>query len=187
MLKKILSLVSLSLVIICLITYLPCEAKQEKQIKKENKMEQTLLARFSEFSTESAFVNIKVKNEATGEEVVFVMDNGNWQYLFMYYVKACEAKDYPMYMAKHANDTFTLPEIAFNRNKICIADDSMKAIENNIEELKKYIAGAGPSKNSYYVNVPPKQMKSFIRYANGFEKIVVRQSCLDGRIYIQEI
>lgn len=150
-------------------------------------MEKTLLARFSEFSTESAYVNIKVKNEATGEEVVFVTDNGNWNYLFSYYVKACEPKDYPMYMVKHANDTFTLPEVAFNRNKICIADESMKNIENNIEELKKYIIGAGPSKNSYYVDVPPKQMKSFIRYANGFEGIVVRQSCLDGRIYLQEI
>ena len=188
MLKKILSLVSLSLILVFFVAYLPCEAKQEKKIKKENnKMEKTLLARFSEFSTESAYVNIKVKNEATGEEVVFVTDNGNWQYLFMYYVKACEAKDYTNYMVKHANDTFTLPEVAFNRNKICIADESMKNIENNIEELKKYIIGAGPSKNSYYVDVPPKQMKSFIRYANGFEGIVVRQSCLDGRIYLQEI
>lgn len=187
MIKKILSLVSLSLILVFFIACLPSEAKQEKQIKKENNMEKTLLARFSEFSTESAFVNINVKNEATGEEVVFVTDNGNWQYLFMYFVKACEAKDYPMYMVKHVNDTFTLPEKTFNRNKICIADDSMKAIENNREELKKYIVGPGPSQNSYYVDVPPKQMKSFIRYANGFEGIVVRQSCLDGRIYLQEI
>ena len=137
MLKKILSLVSLSLILVFFVAYIPCEAKQEKIIKKERNMEKTLLARFSEFSTESAYVNIKVKNEATGEEVVFVTDNGNWNYLFSYYVKACEPKDYPMYMVKHANDTFTLPEVAFNRNKICIADESMKNIENNIEELKQ--------------------------------------------------
>ena len=77
--------------------------------------------------------------------------------------------------------------MATRKNRNTRRVEREKAIENNIEELKKYIAGAGPSKNSYYVNVPPKQMKSFIRYANGFEKIVVRQSCLDGRIYIQEI
>ena len=186
--KKNLSLVSLGLILVFFVTYLPCEAKQEKQIEKEKKMEKTLFARFSEFSTESAYVNIKVKNETTGEEVVFVIDNGNWQYLFVYYVKACESHDYTNYMVEHANDTFILPDKVFTQHKICIADDSMKKIENNIEELKKYIIGIGPTKNSYYVEkLPANQMNSFIRYANGFEGIVVRQSCLNGRIYLQEI
>ena len=69
-----------------------------------------------------------------------------------------------------------------------IDQSNLSKIENNIEELKKYIIGIGPTKNSYYVEkLPANQMNSFIRYANGFEGIVVRQSCLNGRIYLQEI
>lgn len=154
--------------------------------KGENKMADVKLARYSDFSTSTMFIAVKIKNSNTGETAEIAIDNSSWMLKCKSMGLVPSSKEYPEYMKAHSNDEFAVSAEDFNKLSALKSGGAFDFLKKEPEKIKEYITGAGPEPDSFYIDERKcRPMTDFICAAFSFNDILIKQRCIDGKMFLK--